>query len=72
MKRYKLWGKDYVPRFSFILWLVYKRRLPTKDRIIDWGIQVESAKCEPCKQNKEIIDHLLFECPSTIAVWKEM
>ncbi|KAL3534629.1 hypothetical protein ACH5RR_003090 [Cinchona calisaya] len=38
------WGKSSVARFSFILWLVCRRRLLTKDRLKRWGIQI-NADC---------------------------
>lgn len=55
-------GQRCVPRYAFILWLVYKRRLSTKDRLQRWGIQLGNLKCELCGNAYETTDHLLFEC----------
>ncbi|KAL3510880.1 hypothetical protein ACH5RR_030281 [Cinchona calisaya] len=34
------WFKERVPRFAFILWLHFKRRLQTKDRLKAWVANV--------------------------------
>ncbi|XP_050207357.1 uncharacterized protein LOC126656782 [Mercurialis annua] len=33
-----VWGKNYVPKHSFILWLAIKNRLKTKDKLKRWGV----------------------------------
>lgn len=33
-----VWHSKAIPRHSFHLWLVIQNRLPTRDRLIQWGI----------------------------------
>lgn len=42
---YKLiWGSKVVPKHAFISWLAILNRLPTKDRLIRWDLNVDE-KC---------------------------
>lgn len=66
-----VWGKGFVPRYSFILWLACPRKLTTKDRVNSWGIQVEQ-QCGLCKQEDECLDHLFFQCAAVKNVWRKM
>lgn len=38
-----VWFKEEIPRCYFIIWLAINQRLPTKDRLISWGMQVPDA-----------------------------
>ncbi|XP_058777120.1 uncharacterized protein LOC131651476 [Vicia villosa] len=58
------------PRAIFILWLACNGRLATKDRLRKFGM-LESDECCFC-HNQETIQHLLFECHKSKAVWKEV
>lgn len=50
VKWYKLvWGKEHIPKFSFILWLAWKKRLTTKDRMKSWDVPVEDTSCGLCR-----------------------
>ncbi|KAL3510953.1 hypothetical protein ACH5RR_030354 [Cinchona calisaya] len=55
-----VWGKNSVPRFSFILWLLCKRKLTTKDQLKKWGIVLTNDKCELCSDQAETMVHLFF------------
>ncbi|XP_050207432.1 uncharacterized protein LOC126656852 [Mercurialis annua] len=33
-----VWGKNSIPKHSFILWLAIKNRLKTKDKLKRWGV----------------------------------
>lgn len=48
-----LWGKNYVPRFDFIMWMLYQRRLTTKDRMLSWEMTRDM-----CEEEEEAIEHL--------------
>jgi len=38
-----VWFKQGIPRATFIFWLVNLKRLPTKDRLLSWGLTVPAA-----------------------------
>lgn len=39
-----VWFKHHIPRFSFLAWLTILNRLPTRDRLVSWGLQIVN-KC---------------------------
>lgn len=42
-----VWFKEEIPRCSFITWTVFLGRLPTRDRLISWGLVVQPG-CVLC------------------------
>lgn len=38
-----IWFKENIPRNSFMAWLALLRKLPTKDRLLRWGLNVTEA-----------------------------
>ncbi|XP_058763598.1 uncharacterized protein LOC131637052 [Vicia villosa] len=58
------------PRALFHLWLLMLGRIPTKDRLVKFGVQVEQRCCF-CIEN-ESIDHLFFQCSFAKSAWGEM
>lgn len=63
-----IWFKEAVPRHSFTAWLAIKGRLPSKDRLRSWGINVPET-CVLCNSGLETHDHLFFECPFSAGIW---
>lgn len=63
-----VWFKEAVPRFSFITWLAMRGRLPTKDRLRGWGLNV-TADCVLCSAGLETHDHLFFNCAFSATLW---
>ncbi|KAL1223760.1 hypothetical protein V5N11_020313 [Cardamine amara subsp. amara] len=55
----------HVPRFSFATWLALRNRLPTRDRLRGWGMDVPSS-CLLCSNGLETHDHLFFSCPFSL------
>ncbi|WZZ00453.1 hypothetical protein YC2023_072781 [Brassica napus] len=54
---------------SFHMWLVIQNRIPTRDRLIQRGLQVDN-RCLLCNRNQETIDHLFFSCDFSYDLWK--
>ncbi|KAF8104769.1 hypothetical protein N665_0168s0012 [Sinapis alba] len=63
-----VWFKEEIPRCSFITWLAFLRRLPTRDRLSSWGMNVPEI-CVLCSATQESHDHLFFRCPYAASVW---
>ena len=58
-----------IPKHSFITWLVILDRLPTKSRMVNWGIQIDPG-CLLCDGFKlETRDHLVGDCAFSTRVW---
>lgn len=49
-------------------WLALLRRLPTKDRLRRWGMNVP-AECVLCSNGLESHHHLFFECEFSSIIW---
>lgn len=63
-----VWISRAIPRHSFHTWLVIQDRLPTRDRLLKWGLQVE-GRCLLCNSNPESRDHLFFSCNYSYDLW---
>ncbi|XP_013639486.1 PREDICTED: uncharacterized protein LOC106344713 [Brassica oleracea var. oleracea] len=63
-----IWFKEEVLRCSFVVWMSMLGRLPTKDRLISWGLSVP-ANCVLCANGIESHNHLFFGCPYAVAIW---
>ncbi|KAL3512497.1 hypothetical protein ACH5RR_025217 [Cinchona calisaya] len=69
---YKLvWFKKHIPRCAFIMSLLCKRKLWTKDRMLARGIRMDD-RCVLYRQYRETIDHMFFECPAASIVWQKV
>lgn len=45
-----VWFKGCIPKHAFHFWVVILNRLPVRDRLVRWGLEV-SDKCLLCTQN---------------------
>lgn len=64
-----VWNRFNIPRHSFIAWMDQWKRLPTKDRLIKFGMRVDPM-CFLCQSDSENSDHLMIQCPYSIDCWK--
>lgn len=64
-----VWTSGSIPKHSFLTWLFILNRCPTRDRLIQWGFQTDSA-CLLCNGDVESRDHIFFLCPYTWELWK--
>lgn len=62
------WFREEIPRCSFITWMALLGRLPTRDRLISWGMTVPSG-CVLCSSADESLSHLFFQCSFAVASW---
>ncbi|GKA48635.1 RNA-directed DNA polymerase, eukaryota, reverse transcriptase zinc-binding domain protein [Tanacetum coccineum] len=60
-----------IPKQSFILWMAIQGKLMTCDRMAKWG-SYDMTVCALCKNNAESHDHLFFNCPFSMALWKKL
>lgn len=58
-----VWHTFSVPKYSFLLWLVLKQRLLTRDRMQRFGMRVPAGDCLLCNSDLESHDHLYSSCP---------
>lgn len=57
-----VWLKEEVPRCSFISWTAFLGRLPTRDRLISWGLNVPPG-CVLCSVDDELLPIFSFIVP---------
>lgn len=62
-----VWNKIMIPRYSFILWLVFHRGLRTMDKLLNFGMPVNSTSVL-CSSQAESFDHLFFQCDYSFRV----
>lgn len=63
-----VWTSRNIPRHSFNAWMVVLNRLPTRDRMIGWGLQVP-AICLLCNAEDESRDHIFWDCDFAFQLW---
>ncbi|KAF5201754.1 hypothetical protein FRX31_008666 [Thalictrum thalictroides] len=64
-------GNYNVQRHSFLTQQVCARSLITDDVLVDDKV-IQTSQCILCKQSRENVEHLFFDCQYTIKVWSEM
>lgn len=65
------WHRDYIPYCSFIMWVVCKNKMRTRDKLLQWG-KVDCSVCVLCGHEVETCDHLFFQCTFSKAVWGQV
>jgi len=69
-----VWFSNCIPRHSFLLWLVCKKKLKTQDKMQQWdvgGVQnLNLMCCSLCKRGQDSHDHLFFECSFSKQLWE--
>lgn len=66
-----VWPSKSIPRQNFHCWLTTLDRLPTRDRMIGWGLQV-SPLCLLCNSSAESRNHLYWECSFSFDLWNRV
>ncbi|XP_047306218.1 uncharacterized protein LOC124909596 [Impatiens glandulifera] len=64
-----VWSSKVILRHRFILWLVFRRRLNTRDRILAY-MDIPDASCVLCSGSLESINHLFGSCSFAKSIWK--
>ncbi|CAA7055335.1 unnamed protein product [Microthlaspi erraticum] len=65
-----LWFQERVPKHTFIMWIVMRDRLITRDKLRSWGLNVPQS-CLLCDSQPETKNHLLFDCNYAKEVWTD-
>ncbi|XP_024006572.1 uncharacterized protein LOC112083079 [Eutrema salsugineum] len=63
-----VWFSQRIPKHSFIHWVAMRDRLPTRNRLRSWGMNVP-AVCLLCQVETESRDHLFFSCSFAQTIW---
>ncbi|XP_010446053.1 PREDICTED: uncharacterized protein LOC104728823 [Camelina sativa] len=64
----QVWFKGGIPRHAFMMWLMHQDRLPTRERLIRWGLQTK-PKCCLCGLYLETREHLFLRCEVSDEFW---
>ena len=64
-----IWFSYHIPKHPVISWMAILNRLPTKDRLLSWGIEVD-GRCLFCQSELETRDHLFFGCRYSKSIWE--
>ncbi|KAF2534927.1 hypothetical protein F2Q68_00020290 [Brassica cretica] len=63
-----IWFKGSVPKHAFTMWVANLNRLPTKDRLLSWGLNIQPSCCL-CTTHPESRDHLFISCGYAEFIW---
>ncbi|KAG2307373.1 hypothetical protein Bca52824_027121 [Brassica carinata] len=66
-----IWFREEIPRCSFVTWLAIQGRLPTRDRLLRWGMTVPNT-CPLCSSGIESHSHLFFGCSYASGLWSRL
>jgi hypothetical protein len=66
-----VWFSLAIPKHAFILWLVFRDALVTKEKLCSWGF-TGSSLCLSCFACQESRDHLFFCCSFSRRVWRNI
>ncbi|XP_062173645.1 uncharacterized protein LOC133879119 [Alnus glutinosa] len=66
-----VWFALAIPKHSFILWLVFRDALITKEKMYTWGYTRPTLClfCFACQENR---DHIFFRCSFSRHVWRNV
>ncbi|XP_018467689.2 uncharacterized protein LOC108839423 [Raphanus sativus] len=64
-----IWFKGHIPRHAFTVWVAHQDRLPTRARLVGWGMNIPSSCCL-CSLFEESRDHLFLRCEVSDVVWQ--
>ncbi|CAA0401921.1 unnamed protein product [Arabidopsis thaliana] len=63
-----IWFKGRIPKHAFISWVNIRHRLPTRHKLLSWGLHVPSL-CLLCNAFDETRQHLFFDCVFAGEIW---
>jgi len=66
-----VWFPMAIPRHSFLLWLVFRDVLITKENMCVWGYEGDIL-CPFCRACIECRDHLFFKCSFSRQIWRNV
>lgn len=66
-----IWFKGSVPKHAFNMWVSHLDRLPTRQRLADWGMNILNVCCI-CSSSPETRDHLLLSCNFAAQIWNQV
>lgn len=64
-----VWSSKSFPRRRFILWLVVRGRIKTKDFLLHRGVLVDMM-CVLCANDDDTCEHLFFKCDYAKQMWQ--
>ncbi|KAF8115627.1 hypothetical protein N665_0025s0095 [Sinapis alba] len=63
-----IWFKGSIPSHAFKMWLAHLNRLPTRNRLVAWGV-IDDDSCCICNHYRESRDHVFLRCHYSEEVW---
>ncbi|XP_047309466.1 uncharacterized protein LOC124912872 [Impatiens glandulifera] len=64
-----MWSTKVIPKHQFILWLSFRERLNTRDRIKKY-MSISDPNCLLYLGHEETIEHLIWNCPFASLLWR--
>ncbi|WOL01302.1 hypothetical protein Cni_G10018 [Canna indica] len=67
----KIWNLRVIPKVKTFVWKLDWGRLPTTYYLSKFS-KITPSHCFACKDGKDCIDHILFECPTARCLWLKL
>nr|XP_043629994.1 uncharacterized protein LOC122601294 [Erigeron canadensis] len=71
-----VWYSQCIPRHSFHVWRILKRKLKTQDKLRPWEVggatNLNLMCCSLCNHGPDSHDHLFFKCFFSFQVWSQL
>ncbi|GAV60988.1 zf-RVT domain-containing protein, partial [Cephalotus follicularis] len=64
-----VWHPVRIPKHAFCLWLALRRSHKNRDKLLAIGV-LHTASCVFNCGKVESLEHLFFQCPFTLNIWK--
>lgn len=64
-------SNEQIPKHAFNMSIANYDRLPTRSRLVAWGIPV-SPNCVLCSNSIVTMDHLMLSCVLSAEIWREV
>nr|GEV88364.1 hypothetical protein [Tanacetum cinerariifolium] len=66
-----VWFTRCIPMHAFIIWIAFKGRLKTRDRLARW-FSIPDMSCVLCKEDNESHSYLFFSCNYSKRLWERL
>ena len=63
-----VWFKGYIPQMAIIMWMAFRKRILTKNKLKMWGC-IQKDTCCLCNMESEDKNHLFLRCTFSQKIW---
>ena len=65
------WVKGMTPKINIFFWILLQNKILTLDNLKKRGFFIVN-RCVLCKNDEELVDHIMLHCPFSSMVWDKI